>query len=119
MMENLQWETVRISNGIASLESVPSQFLDDYREVNEKMQHTADRLMRGEEMYLCGFCLTMSSLIREGARHEYVPTSTGGLSLLTSPDVKMQQRIWRFYEKAEEKKGELMPAEGHDQAQQH
>lgn len=117
VMENLEWETVKTSTGIAAIETVPPEHVTAYRLVNKAMQNTGKRFLNGEKLYLCGFCLTMGSLIREGVHHEWVPISDGSLSLLSSDDPELQKRIWAFHEKAEVKKKELMAGKEHGHAQ--
>ena len=102
LIENIKWETVKLCNGIATLETVAAEKLADYRVVVKEIDEMTKRLQKGEKMELCGFCLAMGALIEKGVHYEYVPTSSGGLTLLTSSDSTMQKEISAFHEKTEE-----------------
>jgi|GEM_PF-391437 len=102
LVESTKWETVKLSNGILTLETVAAEKLADYRAAVKEIDEVAKRLEKGEEMSLCGFCLAMGALVEKGVHYEYVPTSSGGLTLLTSSDSTMQKEISAFHEKTEE-----------------
>jgi len=112
LMQQMKWETAKISNGVAMIYVVPANMLADYRALNKDMELKAKRIQQGEKMALCGFCTNYMSLMQKGATREYVPTSNGGLALLTASDMGLQKQLWAFQDRTEKEFQAMMAQQG-------
>jgi hypothetical protein len=110
LMESINWETVKLSNGIATVETVKPEQLANYRAVTDGWEKLHKRFEKGEKMQICGFCAAMGDLTKKGVHQEYVPMSTGGITFMTSADTTLQKDIWAFHQKSEEMMKQMMPA---------
>lgn len=106
LMENMTWEHFNISNGMMSVSSVNSEFMDAYRTAEKQMDETREKMKAGEEVKMCSACSAYGELMANGAKHEEFETSHGTVSLLTSNDPELVAMIldWSNKTNAEMKK---------------
>lgn len=109
LMKNMKWEQHNISNGIVAVTTVKPEYLDAYRVAHENMNKTATRLMKGEQLDLCGSCTALGKCMMMGAKQEYVETSTGDVWIVTSdnPEVVADLHQWVERNQAEMKKAKM------------
>ena len=109
LMNNMNWEQYDLSNGLVAVTTVTPDYLAAYRTAHSNMNATAERLMKGEEMELCGSCTAMGKCMMMGAKQEYVETSTGDLWLVTSdnPEVVADLHKWVARNQEEMKKAKM------------
>jgi hypothetical protein len=96
MMKSISWEQHDISNGIVCVTTVPDKYLDAYRAAHESMAEIGARLMKGEQMYLCGSCQALGKCLAENPHQEYAQTDHGDVWILTSdnPEVVAALQEW-------------------------
>jgi len=109
LTQSTKWETVKLSNGIATVETVPPQSMADYHVVCDSALALGKKLEKGEKLQLCGFCSTLGDLMKRGIHHEFVYTSTGGITFLTSDKPELQKEILAYNDKAQEMMKQIMP----------
>lgn len=96
LFDSVKWEQHDISNGIVSMTTVNADFLKAYRTAHEGMVKTAERLMAGEKLHLCGSCTALGNCIMKGTHQEYVQTSNGDVTIFTSdkPELVGELQAW-------------------------
>jgi hypothetical protein len=99
LMEHLSWEQGKISNGMISVAHVDPEFADQYKDVGVKMNATGEKLMAGEEMYLCGSCMEMGTFFMGGAKMENVELDNGDVMILTSDNPELVARMHAHVDK--------------------
>lgn len=93
MMQHVTWENHKISNGVLSASVIPDKYRDRMDQLHVKMKAVTDRLEKGEEMPLCGFCTTFEELRKAGAKTEEIKTDFGMIALTTSDDPEIVKRL--------------------------
>jgi hypothetical protein len=109
LMKNMNWEQHNLTNGIVAVTTVQPDYLDEYRTAHANMNKTAERLMSGEQMELCGSCTAMGECMMKGVSQEYVETSSGDLWIVTSdnPEVVAELHEWVKRNQAEMKQAKM------------
>ncbi len=105
----METETVKLHNGIVTIYRVAPEKMEQYRAMHVEMRAIMQKKLYGGEVQLCGHCRALCDLVEDGCTREYVPTSTGGLCIITSEREKLREEIWGFYEKDEEMKQKMAP----------
>lgn len=106
LMENMTWEQYDISNGVVGVTTVAAEFKDAFKSCHTEMMAISEKLMAGEEMPLCGSCVTFGGLVGKGMHIENVPTSNGQITILTADNDELVAEIkaWSSKNKEEMKK---------------
>lgn len=106
LMENMTWEQYDLSNGIVSITTVKPDYMDEYKAAKLEMDKSVARMQQGEQLNLCGSCMSLGMIMMKGVKSEEVPTSNGELWLLTSDDPELVSALqeWAAKNKAEMKK---------------
>lgn len=96
LMANMTWEQYPISNGIVSIATVNEKYLDAYRTAHAEMMKVAAKLEKGEKLDMCGSCNAFGAFMAQGAKQDYVQTSTGDVWIVTSakPELVTQIQGW-------------------------
>ena len=96
LMKNMNWEQHNLTAGIVAVTTVKPDYLAAYRTAHGNMNATTQRLMKGEQMELCGSCTAMGKCMMMGAQQEYVETSSGDVWIVTSdnPEVVADLHKW-------------------------
>ncbi len=110
LMENTQWESHAIENGLITVCTVNKGFEEAYARAQKAMHETGDLLMKGEKMDLCGFCQSYSSLMMSGAKMEEVESNAAHLTLMTSNDADVVKKIHAHLERTNAEMAQMMKA---------
>lgn len=109
LMEHMTWEQEKISNGMITVSTVEPDYMGKFNEMNEKMDQTAEKLMAGEKLYLCGSCEQFGSFIMRGANMEPVALQNGEVMLLTSDNEDMVAEMHAYVDKCKAEMAKMMP----------
>jgi hypothetical protein len=114
MMKNITWEQANISNGIVCVTTMPTEYVQTYRDAHEGMMQTAARMQKGEQMNLCGSCTALGGIMTKMPHQEYAQTSTGDVWILTSdkPEVVTELQAWA--KRNSDEMAMMMKSEGHE-----
>ena len=110
LMDNVQWEQHKLTNGIVAITNVPKEYLDAYRTAHEEMMKIAEGLEKGETVDMCGSCMALGKCLMAGAHEEYVKTSTGDVWIVTSDNAETVAGLHKWLER-NHKEMEKMKAE--------
>jgi len=109
LMKNMNWEQHNLASGMVAVTTVKPDYLSAYRTAHGNMNATAQRLMKGEQMELCGSCTALGKCMMMGAQQEYVETASGDIWIVTSdnPEVVADLHKWVERNQAEMKKAKM------------
>ncbi|MBN1213758.1 MAG: hypothetical protein JXA92_14385 [candidate division Zixibacteria bacterium] len=96
LLDNMTWEHYEISNGIVSISAVKDDYREAFDEVGIRMKEVGERVMKGEEVPLCGMCTAMGHFFARGVKYEQVKTKNGDFTIMTSdnPEVVEEMKKW-------------------------
>ncbi|HDS02031.1 MAG TPA: hypothetical protein ENO22_13265 [candidate division Zixibacteria bacterium] len=117
LLEHSDWENHKIDNGAIMVTTVEDEYLPAMRKVNANMMAVAEKLQKGEQLYLCGMCSAYGELWMSGAKIQTVETNHGYVEIFTSDDPEMVAKIHAFADKNNEEMARLMEMEmehGHE-----
>ncbi len=114
LMENMQWESHAIENGMISVTTVNPDYEEAFARSHKKMEETGALLMKGEKMDLCGFCQSFGSLMMSGAKMENVESKAGHIMLMTSSNPEVVKNIHAHVKRTNAEMAKMMNShEGH------
>ena len=93
LMEHMEWENHLTTDGMISITVVAAGYEEAFARSMENMKATSEKLMAGEQMYLCGFCQSYGALHMAGANFEHIETKSGTIELVSSHDPKIVEKI--------------------------
>ena len=93
IMQHMKWETHLIPEGLLSVTVVPEEMKAKMGTAKKEMKATISRLESGEQVKCCGFCQSMGSLLQAGAKQKELSTVAGDITLITSTDARVVERI--------------------------
>ena len=93
LMEHMEWENYVVTNGMMSVTVVDPDYQEAFMRSMVAMEETGQKLMTGEQMYLCGFCQSYGAIHMGGATFENIETKFGYINLVTSDDPAMVKKI--------------------------
>ena len=101
LMENMNWESHNISNGMLSIAVPPAEYAEAFVRACASMDELGKKMIAGDvmEMTLCGHCNSYSSLMGAGAKIEKIVMKNGHVTLLTSSDEKIVGKIHAHVER--------------------
>ena len=93
LLDHMTWENHVISNGMMSFTSVDPEYQEKYEKAKKNMEATGQKLMSGEQMNLCGSCMSFGGLVMAGVNMEVVNIKAGEVMLMTSTDEALVKKI--------------------------
>lgn len=112
LMGNMNWDYYITKNGMMTVGTVAKGYMDKYKASKASMMEAMEKMMAGDEMYLCGFCTKHGELTHAGATLEEFTTKAGEVSLMTSTDPKIVKEIHAYAQKTIDELAKHMAAEG-------
>ena len=113
LMHHMTWEHYKVSNGIVSVTTVDSEYMDKFRECNQTMGAVAAKLRAGEKLPLCNMCMAYGELVHKGAKLEQVETRRGMLSLMTSDNPELVAEIHAWADRTNQEMAKMMTGMEH------
>ena len=93
MIEAIDWESHKISNGMLTVMVVPEKWQAAYERSHKNMMAVVEKLEAGEQMHLCGFCTSYGKLMMSGANSEHFQGDHAIVALVTSNDPEVVEMI--------------------------
>jgi len=119
LMEHMHWENYVINDGMLSITRVDPGFEDAFARSVKNMEQTAQKLMSGEQMYLCGFCQSYGGLHMAGANFQTVESDVGYIDLITSTDPKIIEMIQAHAKRTIDEFKKMQMEEKHHEGHEH
>jgi len=93
LSDNLKWEHHLTSTGMMSVFTVNPEFQPQFSRAKAGMLEKIGKVLEGEEMAICGYCTSVTTLLKEGAKAENIITHSGDVTLINSTDEAMIAKI--------------------------
>ena len=112
LMENMTWEHHLTATGVMTVSTVKSEFQPQFLRAKAGMKELLGKVVAGDETQVCGYCSSLSSLLKDGAQAENIVTKASDIMLISSTDQTMIARIHAHAQKTIDFLGAAH--EGHD-----
>ena len=93
LMENMTWEHHLTATGVMTVSTVKPEFQPQFARAKAGMKELLGKVVAGEEIQVCGYCSSLSSLLKEGAKAENIVTKASDILLISSTDQAMIAKI--------------------------
>jgi len=93
LMENMTWEHHLTATGLMTVSTVKPAFQSKFVRAKAGMKKMIDKFMSGEEMDLCEYCTSVTSLLKKGVTSEIITTHGADVMLISSTDKDMIEKI--------------------------
>ena len=112
LMENMTWEHHLTATGVMTVSTIKPQFQKQFEGAKARMKETLGKVVKGEAIDVCGYCISLAALLRTGAKAENVVTAASDIMLVSSTD---EATIAKIHAHAQKTIDFLKPShEGHD-----
>ena len=111
LLENMRWETHKISNGMLSVAVIPEEYEEKFARAAANMNKVAKEMQGGTTPHLCGFCTNYGMLMMSGATAEELHTDAGHISLVTASDSEVIEKIHKHADKTVAEYKKMMAGE--------
>ena len=81
-MENMTWEHHLTATGVMTISTVNSEFQPQFARAKAGMKELLGKVVAGEEIQVCGYCSSIASLLKGGAKAENVVTKASDIMLM-------------------------------------
>ena len=112
LMDNMTWEHHLTATGVMTVSTVKSEFQPQFARAKAAMKDLLGKVVAGEEIQVCGYCTSISSLLKEGVKAENIVTEASDIMLISSTDEAMIAKIHYHAQKTIDFLGAAH--EGHD-----
>jgi len=93
LIEHLEWENHLIKNGLITVSRVDEEYEEAMKRAEQKMTAVAAKLQSGEQVPLCGFCMSYGKLMMAGVQMEEIESEFGHITLMTASDPELVKMI--------------------------
>jgi hypothetical protein len=116
LMENMTWEHHNLKNGIVTISTVKDSHMEAFRKANAEMNAVGEKIMKGEQLPMCGMCNALGGLMMKGIDMEYVETTHGDIWLMTSDKPEIVKEIHSWADRTKKEMALMMKEDhtGHD-----
>jgi hypothetical protein len=115
LMDHMTWENYKIGTGMVSVTTVEPGWEDKYEKVNQKMAATGEKLMKGEQMHLCGMCTDFGRIMMTGkVKSDELHTEGGHIWTVTSTDPEVIKMIHAHCDRTNAEYAKMMEQEAHE-----
>ena len=93
LVENMTWEHHLTATGVMTVFTVKPDYQPQFDKAKAGMKDLLGKVLAGEDMELCGYCTSLSSLLKEGAKSENIIIDDSDITLISSTDEAKIARI--------------------------
>lgn len=93
LLEHLHWDNYPVATGMMVITRCEKEYEDAYKRVGVAMKMVQGRLAKGEQVRLCGSCLSFGDLLMAGAKMESFQTEVGEVMLVTAVEPSLIAKI--------------------------
>jgi len=93
LLKNMTWEHYNIANGIISVTTVNTGYMDAYKEAMGGMGEVEKLMQKGEKVHTCQMCAELGDMFTKGAKWEMVETKSGMIGITTATDPALVTRL--------------------------
>lgn len=89
LMDNMTWEHHLTATGVMIVSTVKPEYQPKFDQAKAGMKEILGKVLAGEDIEVCGYCTSLSSLLNEGAKAENFVTKSSDIMLISSTDETM------------------------------
>ena len=93
LAENMKWEHHLTSTGMMSVFTISPEFQPKFDRAKAGMMEKIGEVLNGEKLDICGYCTSVTSLLKEGVKTDNIITHSGDVTLISSTDEAMIAKI--------------------------
>lgn len=93
LMENMTWEHHLIATGAMIVSTIKPEFQPQFVRAKAGMKKLLGKVVAGEDIQVCGYCSSLSLLLKEGAKAENIVTKASDIMLISSTDKAVISKI--------------------------
>ena len=93
VMMEMKWETHKIADGMMMIAVIPEKHKKTMEKAHEEMMHVIAKMEKGAKTHMCGFCTSYGGLKQAGAKFEELETVGGKVTLVTSNEPELVEKI--------------------------
>ncbi|KAA3631813.1 MAG: hypothetical protein DWP97_12270 [Calditrichaeota bacterium] len=93
LAENMTWEHQLTATGMVSSFTVKPEFMPHFKRAKAGMKEKIDLVMAGDKLDICGYCTSVTDLLKVGVKADNVITKGSDVMVLSSIDAEMIKKI--------------------------
>jgi hypothetical protein len=93
LMENMTWEHHLTATGVMTSSTIRPEFQPQFAKAKAAMKELMGKVVAGEDVQVCGYCSSIASLLKNGAKAENIVTTASDIMLISSTDQAMITEI--------------------------
>ncbi len=93
LAQNMKWEHHLTSTGMMSIFTIKAEFQPQFDRAKAGMLEKIGKVLDGEKLEICGYCTSVTSLLKDGLKSENFVTHSGDVTLISSTDKAMIAKI--------------------------
>ncbi len=96
LLDAMTWEHFPIANGVMQVGYCPDEYKAAFGQAMGEFAKVQEKMQAGEKVYLDGYCTTFGELAAAGAKMENFQAAHSSVTLITSTDLKLVEKIHAF-----------------------
>jgi hypothetical protein len=93
LTENMIWEHHLTASGAMTVFTVKPDYQEKFERAKGRMKEILGKVVEGEEIEVCGYCTSLATLLKRGAKAENIVTSASDVTLLSATDQTVIKEI--------------------------
>ncbi len=93
LMENMKWEHHLTGTGVITVSTVKPEYQPQFDRAKAGMLDLVGKVLAGEEMDICSYCTSVTSLVMEGAKVDHITTHGADVMVVSSTEEELIQKI--------------------------
>jgi hypothetical protein len=116
LLHHMTWETHKIDNGMMYISTCDPAYAESYAACNAAMEKLGNDMMTGAvdptTVQMCGSCAAFGELMMAGVTMENIDGEAADISLVTSSDAEMVDKLHAYADRNNKEMDELMASSG-------
>ena len=93
LAENMTWEHQLTATGMVSSFTVNPEYQDHFERAKAGMKEKIGQIMSGEKLDICGYCTSVTDLLKAGVVADNVVTKGSDVTVLSATDKTLIEKI--------------------------
>lgn|GEM_PF-1713724 len=86
LVENMTWEHHLTATGVMTVFTVKPDYRPQFLKAKAAMKELIGKVVAGDELEVCGYCSSVASLLKDGAKAENIIIDDSDITLISSTD---------------------------------
>ena len=88
-----KWEHHNTHNGSLTIAVVDKEYVPAFKRAGKNMEMVAERLKNGEQVNMCGMCMSYGNLMQQGAKLEEIDSDNVFITMMYAEDPAVIEQI--------------------------